>query len=79
MIGYVGVPTCQLVTTGVYKITFPAAHPLGAAYIAMLNGVDGAFVIKMSGTYLSTSTYMYVRCLDGSNNQIDAAFTYIVL
>jgi hypothetical protein len=55
--GYVGTPTCVLQSTGVYKITFPSAHPFGNGnYITDLCGTDGYWILK--GIGISTSTIL---------------------
>jgi len=71
--------TASLVTTGVYKITFPTAHPNGAIYNVQLTGTDGYYFLKGVGGYISTSTILYVRCVDGANNASNSGFGYIVI
>jgi hypothetical protein len=76
--GYVGMPTCSVVSTGVYNITFPSAHPFGNGnYITNLCGTDGYWLLK--GIGVNTSTVLYVRVLDGNNSPASSGFTYIVL
>ena len=40
-IGYAAVSSCQLVSTGLYKLTWVQAHPLGSRFIVQLCGTDG--------------------------------------
>jgi hypothetical protein len=57
-IGYTAVSPCSQVATGVYKISFAAAHPLGATYIVNLCGTDGYYIPKGNGRYASTSRHV---------------------
>ena len=71
--------SCSQVSTGIYKISFASAHPLGSVYNVQLCGTDGYYFLKGVGTYVSTSTILYVRCLDGNGTLSSSGFGYIVL
>ena len=71
--------SCSQVSTGIYKISFASAHPLGSTYIVNLCGIDGYYVLKASGSYASTSTALYVKCLDQSGTLCSVGFAYMIL
>ena len=65
--------------TGVYRITFPSAHPSGAVYNVQLCGTAGYLIFNAGGAYAATSTVLHVVVQDSAYNNTAAGFAYVVL
>ena len=70
--------TVSRVSTGVYTITFPTAHPSGANYIISVTA-QGVLAMVRGTTAPTSSSFQVVTYTVGTVTVVDAIFHFLVL